>query len=146
MPLAPELAPRRERSREEDVPVHLYPDAWPTASDLDFAAAISSAPFTVLVRFLHDSEYRVLYGGENSQLSRAFETEFGGGDPREFSPVTLSQDEPARRGLITEGVTLRWTQSGRVLGTFPDLAAAETEMWRRYVASRRARSGLPPGH
>ena len=139
LPLLPELAPRQERSHEENLPVHLYPDAWLTASELSFADAVLSAPFTVLVRFLHDSEYRVVYGNEGDRLSRAFETEFSGGDPREFYPVTLSQMETRRRGLIAEKVTLQWTRSGRVLGTFPDLAGAEAEVWRRYGASRRVR-------
>lgn len=39
--------------------VHLYPDACPTASEVGFAAAVLSYPFTVLVRFLHDTEYRL---------------------------------------------------------------------------------------
>ncbi|WP_407570987.1 hypothetical protein [Deinococcus altitudinis] len=138
LPVSAEVAPDREVVREEEHAVETYgTPEWRGREELAPFRALASGPFTLWVTFLRPGaeeqtpEYQVFYRiGPDAVQERLYCFSQG----HEFTEINLEETE--QRGLIVEKVTLRLSGTGRTLGSYPDLASAEAEVWTRYLRQR----------
>ncbi|MGY2892210.1 hypothetical protein [Deinococcus sp. UYEF24] len=134
LPVSTEVAPDREVVREEERPAETYSaPEWHGRVELGLFQALERSPFALWIMFLRPGaeeqspEYQVLYRtGPDAVQERLYCYVQG----REYAEI--SQGESELRGLIVEKVTLKLSGTGRTLGSYPDLASAEAEVWARY--------------
>ena len=138
LPVSADIAPDREVVREEEHPVETYSSpGWHSRTELALFQVLESGPFQLWATFLRpgtedqEEEYQVLY---RSTPDAGQERVYSYTQGRDYAEI--SQEELEYRGLIVEKVKLKLGSTGRTLGSYPDLASAEAEVWARYLAQR----------
>ncbi|WP_407539270.1 hypothetical protein Q0M94_14000 [Deinococcus radiomollis] len=148
LPVSAEVAPDREVVREEEQPLETYStEAWHGRTKLGLFQVLESSPFELWVTFLRsgtgeqEPEYQVLYrtglgitGPDTEGMGAVQERLYSYTQGRDYAEI--SQAESERSGMIVEKVTLKLRRTGRTLGSYPDLASAEAEVWARYLSQR----------
>jgi hypothetical protein len=146
LPVSRDLAQVREVIREEDSPIELFSSpGWAGSGDLNLHAVLESGPYEIWVRFLgSEDSFRVQYlaaAAESDvtgtpELQREFETDFDRG----FPCTSLTMTDVEASGWIVESAKLRLKRTNRSVQSYPDLASAEADVYKRYRAERQTRS------